>query len=202
MKVKNPLLVFASALLPGLLALLGGLHAPQAQAKQCVFNKGGYVLHVHWFRRDDISVNQTSSDNSLGWVKALRPPVQTAALTAGFGDCTKTDEVLVAVTSVIGLELYSPKPGARASNASRLPLFNRGTHMHTHYETGRDYVYKPVASVTCVVDFSGYCRASGVTSEFSQPGVHLLITEPSTSQYLDFAGSIFDVHWVPGGPIR
>jgi hypothetical protein len=95
--------------LPLCAALLGAgvlLASGDAAAKQCVFNKGGYVLKVRWFRPADLKVEMPGQTFAgaprLGLATPSARPIQEDTLTAGFGACTKTDEVLTALFSVPG----------------------------------------------------------------------------------------------------
>ena len=79
------------------LAATGLFASAAAEAKQCVFNKGGYVLEVQWYRQIDMA-----KQDGVEFMMALAPPVQSDTLSAGFGSCTKTDEVLTLVAGVVG----------------------------------------------------------------------------------------------------
>ncbi len=176
--------------------------AAPAAAKQCVFNKGGYVLHVHWYRPADVHVNQAfTNGGSVEVVMATGRAVQTAALTAGFGDCTKTNETLVAFLSVPGT-LGSVLGEGVGSSAT---LITPGTPVSTYFFNNRgEQVNRPVAPLVCAASLRGHCLPKAVLQEVrdQQPGRMLLVTAPSHSQYLDFVGTFAEVRWMPGGPVQ
>jgi hypothetical protein len=191
------------------LALSALAFTAPAQAKQCVFNKGGYVLHVHWFRVQDLVVDRDPrSSDKVSRVHARSAPVQTAALTAGFGDCTKTDEPLLAVISVPGMVGYNPFNEKMAYNLMGripLPIFPVGTRLANAYGVPSNARNQPLPEIgiQCLSGWPGHCPGSGMTAEHRPPGDHvLLITQPSPLRYLDFVGTAFDVSWREGGPIQ
>jgi len=176
-----------------LLCAVGLFHAADASARQCVFNKGGYVLKVMWYRPADLGLNLRVADSKLAGqflppiVTPNTAPIHIDTLTAGFGACTKTDEVLTALFVV---------PGCIAA-------FTAGNMVSgSSVECGKGWIWYAVGTQTSLrqpwcVAASGYCSA------FSSGTPYLfLVATPSTSRYLDFWGSFADVHWGPGGPVQ
>ncbi len=149
-------------------------------------------------------MNLTPGNHNLGGVVTTAAPVQTAALTAGMGNCNNSNERLVAVLNVVGV--LSVKVGSDAYDFREFGAFVAlGTRMRTFLTsavTGQR-VMTPVAPLSCnAAAAPGYCRSNWVKHDFGgSPGKAVLIAEPSTAQYLDFFGSIFDVQWAPGGLI-
>jgi hypothetical protein len=76
------------------IATLVVVTATPVEAKQCVWNKAGFVLKVEWYQPESVIYNTTNND------VALRPDaevVQTDVFPLGQGRCQERDEVLVAV---------------------------------------------------------------------------------------------------------
>lgn len=62
-----------------------GFSATPAEAKQCVWNKGGFVLRVDWFKVGDI-VHQVAADGFVEFTFKDQP-VQTDSIWSGSGRC-------------------------------------------------------------------------------------------------------------------
>lgn len=70
-----------------LLAIVAGLgwSAAPAEAKQCVWNKGGFVLRIDWFEVGDI-VHQQAADGFTEF-SFKKQPIQTDVIWSGSGRC-------------------------------------------------------------------------------------------------------------------
>ena len=192
---------FFTACLSMALAATALFTSAAVEAKQCVFNKGGYVLEVQWYRQTDIG-----RDVSLNEMKALGEPVQSDTLTAGFGSCTKTDEVLTLAAGVVWCD--------------RIKMFNTLADCSTregfvamympvvHYkEKDRSIVlYDPATHKPSATKIPGSTEC--INQTLCRGYIKLLksrsawLAVPSTTEYLDFWGTAYDVQWGTGGPIK
>jgi hypothetical protein len=69
------------------LAVVGlGLTAMPAEAKQCVWNKGGFVLRVDWMKPGTVTAEPAGSDGHLEF-SFTEQPVQTDVFPAAQGRC-------------------------------------------------------------------------------------------------------------------
>ena len=64
---------------------LFGLSATPAEAKQCVWNKGGFVLRVDWFKPGAVT-HQVAADGTSEF-SFSEQPVQTDSIWSGSGRC-------------------------------------------------------------------------------------------------------------------
>ena len=90
----------------GLAALLGlvVLGATPALAKQCVWNKAGFVLRVDWFKPGGFTVAQNPSDG-FNEYSFLQQPTQSNVLLAPSGRCIdRGPDAYVAVLSMCGTD--------------------------------------------------------------------------------------------------
>lgn len=184
------------------LLLFAGLFlTTEASAKQCVFNKGGYVLNVRWYHRKDVSIANTGYQDRLGRTQNLGPAAKSAALTAGFGSCNETDEVMVAFLSIPACNIVQLSDGTRTSCAD--PTYISPKIMVGRHDLNSGVTIVPTSGplpLDCPAP-SGYCKVVSAAESPAASGEIVLITEPSKTQYLDFWGGIADVQWGPGGPI-
>jgi hypothetical protein len=91
---------------------LFGLSAMPAAAKQCVWNKGGFVLRVDWFKVGAIT-HQVAADGYIEFT-FTEQPVQTDSIWSGSGRCIDRGPVQYqALLSVCG--------GNRASRVVSYP---------------------------------------------------------------------------------
>ena len=187
-----------------------------ASAKQCIWNKGGYVLDVRWFKPADLRFSNTayagspvhSSDiNNYMTISGLRPPVQVDQFPVAQGRCTNTDEVLTAVISVAGGWSGSFSPTKRCPTCEPRPsvesalvymdfLLGEGPRFHVLgvRSTGLEGSQMPNERKLSIV--RAYVPA--VTA----PGAELfLVTTPPTTHYIDFWGTADNPQWGRGGPI-
>ena len=194
---------FFAAFLSMALAATALFTSAAAEAKQCVFNKGGYVLEVQWYRQIDMA-----KQDGVAFMMALAPPVQSDTLSAGFGSCTKTDEVLTLVAGVVGclnMKMYGTSANCQGTvgfteNGMPAVLYSQsssGSGPVFYDPATRIYGAKKILSrITCLAQAN--CMAS-----FQLPKSNTVwIAVPSTTQYLDFWGTTFDAQWGPGGAIK
>lgn len=73
--------------------------APPAEAKQCVWNKAGFVLQVDWYRNGDVQFDTVSRQPKL---RENARPIQTNSYTLGTGGCQRSSEQMWAVLSIRG----------------------------------------------------------------------------------------------------
>jgi hypothetical protein len=94
---RGTLSAFAAA---AMLALFG-LSATPAEAKQCIWNKGGFVLRVDWFKVGTI-IHQVAADGAVEFT-FTEQPVQTDSIWSGSGRCINRGNVQYqALLSVCG----------------------------------------------------------------------------------------------------
>jgi hypothetical protein len=180
----------------------------EAVAKQCVFNKGGYVLHVHWYHKGDLNFGYRTIGNTreTDQITNSRAPAKAEAVTAGFGSCNDTDEVMIALLSIPACGHVKFSDGAwqlctRDEVFSRYTVITPGAPLlaidrssgHADFVSFSDWWAQA---------FHGYLLLRSYEEGTNQPGSIVLITPPSTTQYLDFWGGVQDVQWGPGGPIQ
>ena len=190
---------FISICLIACAALMATLLPTTASAKQCVWNKGGYVMSVSWFRPIDIGALESAHGGLYKILRNIAPPVITQHLVAGTGSCNETNEELVAFISVAGALGFREKPDDQKAWA-----YPTGrTHLHPNVKTS-NLTQRPgnVQPVGCQVGTDGWCRVDELAMTPRLPDRPFMVVMPSTTHYLDFWGTIFDVTWGPGGAIR
>jgi len=88
-----------------------------AEAKQCVWNKAGFVLDVHWYKKSDMAVNANNqyfvlaanpAEVANGAAPIPRRPVQRDVFPVAQGRCWEGREQLVAVLAISGGEYVKP----------------------------------------------------------------------------------------------
>lgn len=140
--------------------------------------------------------------NNFGlFVENKAAPVKVDTLTAGFGSCNETSEVMVAYLAVVG--------GYQCRMTSSMNGFANERHAHVspgisiaEYGDGGTVLKSASSLLQCKPWESGYCMGKGLLHgvnadlEFAA-----LITEPSTTRYLDMSGAVFDIRWQQGGMI-
>ncbi len=195
-----------------LAALMAVLMPTTASAKQCVFNKGGYVMQVQWYRQQDLGTYLNATDMTS--LTALQAPVQTDTLALGQGSCTRTDETLSLVASVAASAGSYGAKGFRAGSGfvqSGMPaaLYVVAASVHDNkIFTDKDgrRVDKPImVPMACRPHLlkDGDCLTDGSRASLSPNGFNwFLVAQPPTTHYIDFWGTVFDVRWGQGGPIR
>ena len=85
--MKKIKMIFAAMTIM-VLAINSPIFTSPAEARQCVWNKAGFVTGVSWFRKGDFA---------NGAIKEGTKPVQVDIFPIGQGKCQRTDEELLAV---------------------------------------------------------------------------------------------------------
>jgi hypothetical protein len=86
---------------------LSAVSATPAMAKQCVWNKGGFVLRVDWFRYTDIEQSAYSPGRPKEYA-LLDQPIQTDVFATAQGRCiSRGSTQYTAVLSICGLNSSS-----------------------------------------------------------------------------------------------
>jgi hypothetical protein len=93
---------FAWPLLAVVLALGLSAFAAPASAKQCVWNKGGYVMRVDWFAPGDFTMAVNPNDGAEEYTFTVQP-IQTDKIWSGSGRCIdRGDTEYWALLSICG----------------------------------------------------------------------------------------------------
>ncbi len=170
---------FAKTLYAGLLGACALSFSSAASAKQCIWNKGGFELHVAWYRPATLLF---TTDEPEPNIRALTPPAQSGSFWLGTGLCNETDELLTAVVSVNSALIGKHELGKiRVIDASVL-ISNRGAH-------------GAIGTAQAVRARHG----ADIDVLNAKP---FLVTTPSTGRYLDFWGTVFEPAFGPGGPLK
>ena len=203
---------FISICLIACAALMATLLPTTASAKQCVWNKGGYALNVHWYR-----LNALSADPAGGQTMGLlrhADPAKSDSLAVGQGSCTTSDEPHLALLQIPACLTVQTGSGTQPCNlegrdttgywALRIPV---GLVLARHHpavgagNAGNNArpTLTPPLPVDCVQPANGYCFYK--TVGWQLPRGTFLLTQPPTTHYLDFWGTVWTVQWGQGGPI-
>ena len=190
------------AILSMALAATGLFASAAVEAKQCVFNKGGYVLEVQWYRQIDMGKNFGAPE-----MDALAAPVQSDTLALGAGSCTKTDEVLTLAAGVVGcLEVTTFGRTAGCVDQKGYVEKDMPAVFYTLRPNGSIDFYDPAtrqSSATKILSHVQCPTQSNCMGYFKLPkSSSVWIGVPSTTQYLDFWGATATVQWGGGGPIK
>ena len=199
---------FISSCLIACAALMATLLPTTASAKQCIWNKGGYVMSVSWFRPIDLATLYHTSrpnDQEHRVLRNFGPPVFTQSFGAGTGSCNETNEELVAFISVAGCLGLRIDPSI-VWPMSCLSIEPRYVALHPNVKTAtKERLPGQVIHVGCGQGTAGLCYVS-TRRELAMtpplPDSLVFVVMPSTTHYLDFWGSTFDVQWGQGGAIR
>lgn len=157
----------------------------KAEARQCVYNKAGFVLNVQWYESGDVEGRQVSTNK---WtITAKNPPVKKQNITAGFKSCVDSNDS-TAVLSVVG-----GKTADVVTKAAAVTALTLGT------------------AVTCVATVGAGCPAAaelaGATAieiAIALPSNAKLfsVTKPSTDTNLDVIGTVWKPALRTGGKIK
>ncbi len=150
--------------------------SPQAIAKQCIWNKGGYVMEVNWYTPDSLRLDSAGQDAGVMRVLHGRQPTKTDVVPVAQGSCTQTDEERTAVVFILGL----PSQG-HMWRYSQVQLYDARVWV----DQG---VSRPINAVVR--------RGPSFQSHL------FLVATPSSAQYLDFWGTVSDPQFGPGGSIN
>ena len=197
-----------------------------AHAKQCIWNKGSYVLDVRWYRPADLVLYNTDPGpgGTGDWVlrndlsiNAERPPVKVDRFPVAQGRCNDTNEALTAVISVVGGATVGEPPVQphRPIVASAL------VHMNFRFiyrqwgppEPGTNWPSTGFMVNRVLNSSGGFVMPNGATlppvhsahlkkASFPHDVTLILVTTPSTTHYLDFWGLARNPEWGQGGPIK
>lgn len=168
-----------------------------AHAKQCIWNKGGYVLNASWYRSENVMYTRSANgDYSLILVG---DPVQEDQWPVAQGRCTRgslANEKLTVVLRVVGGKVGSDvvRIGASVTAAAAGVI-----------SVGVATAACPVTGVTCVlagVAGGGAGKLAGLAATHIPDGKEIFyVGEPSTTNYLDTWGTIWSPQFGPGGGI-
>lgn len=165
----------------------------EVHAKQCIWNKGAYVLKVDWYRPGSLSVStihRPHGDPIRGFAQHpgdFGKPVRSDVFPSAQGRCNETNEELTAIVYVIG---------RLANDSYYAPNTLYGRLEHTG---GMNFNIK-VDKLACAAQ-----RCAGQFNPPSTPSMrdvqmYLAITPP-TDRYVDFWGGTLDTQHGPGGKI-
>lgn len=169
---------FISNCLIACAAIMATLLPTTAAARQCIWNKGAFELHVAWYRPAQLLLTTGDAEPSI---RALAPPVHKGVFWIGTGNCNDTDETLTAVVSVNGALLGRHELGKIRVVDAQVLVSNRGAH-----------------GAIRAAQANRATHGEELTPLNSKP---YLVTTPSTSRYLDFWGTVFEPAFGPGGPL-
>ncbi len=189
---------FANTMYAGLLAACALSFSPAAAAKQCIWNKGGYVMSVSWFRPIDLGALETEG-MSYSALRNIKPPVLVQTVGTGAGICTSTDEELVAFISVIGCWGHTFNGSQRVGGCLAPSFFPVDPGVRT---SNIRQAAGSVVPIGCRPSLNGFCLVDELLMTPKLPDTPVLVAIPSTTRYLDFWGTTASVHWAPGGPIN
>lgn len=170
---------FANTLYSGLLAACALSFSAAASAKQCIWNKGAFELHVAWYRPATLVLTTGDAEPSI---RALTQPAQSGSFWLGRGMCNETDELLTAVVSVNSALIGQHELGKIRVVDAGVLISNRGAH-------------GAIGTAQAVRARHG----ADIDVLNAKP---FLVTTPSTSRYLDFWGTVFEPAFGPGGPLN
>ncbi len=192
-------LIFAASCIAAIAASFTFTATP-AHAKQCIWNKGAYILNVSWYRSSDVYAPRVTGSSER--LRAIAPAVHAKSLAAGNGSCTETNDPLVAVITVVGCAFFKYKEDLNAGDlktreCGNYILVQRGIGVLRNLDWN-----KIISPLNCSNVNYAYCESYWWNAPDKQGGSPLMIVSPSTSHYLDFWGSVFDVQWGQGGPIH
>lgn len=168
-----------------------------AQAKQCIWNKAGFILRARWYRNNDIITYRDSAGNLATGVRQGARHVQLDEWPIGQGRCTRganANRQLTAVLSIVGgkVAVESAKIGAIA---------------------GATIVTGIAGAVACAGTLGVGCPAAiaagGVATGLVTLSVQGIpdaqevfkIVVPSQSRWLDVWGTVWSPQTGPGGNI-
>jgi hypothetical protein len=83
---------------------LSAFAATPAEAKQCVWNKGGFTLRVDWFQSNDLEIQPGGAANGQTAYHLMAQPVQSDTITTASGRCiSRGGQQYTALFSICGL---------------------------------------------------------------------------------------------------
>ena len=170
-----------------------------AQAKQCVWNKGGYVLKASWYESEDVTATKQSDNTYTFVIAGDAEPLQEDVFPVAQGRCTRGDLAnrrLTVILSAVGAEV-----GADVLRVSSTVAIAAAGAIGA----GAASVACPVTGVTCVlagVAAGAAGKAGALAAERIPDGKEVFyVGEPSTEYWLDAWGTIFHPVTGQGGRI-
>jgi hypothetical protein len=170
---------------------IGAVAAPSAaQANQCIWNKGAFILAVEWYKPWDLTLHiDTSKANQPPQYKFGRrvgyPVDRREMLLTGQGTCSNEDEQRTAVVTVSN-PLFPLQP--RLSNALLT---------HIHVANGVEQEKGVLNSATV----AAHLVANGPHDVWTSAGKPSLVVTPPRDRYVDVWGTVFQVFDGFGGPV-
>jgi hypothetical protein len=171
--------------------------AQGAEAKQCVWNKAGFVLKLEWYRKDQVVYNADQFNPEKFDYANYRfrgDPVQVDQFPVAQGRCNERSENLWVVARVVGANWANEAIGIAAGTAAAIG----GALL-----TGVACVAAPGAG--CVVAggvaplvSTAYGAAS---TALPDPQEIVFVGEPSTTDWIDVWGTIWSPQFGKGGRI-
>ena len=154
-------------------------------------------MSVSWFRPIDLGALENAGVGRAN-LRNIAPPVLVQTVGTGAGICTGTDEELVAFISVVGCVGNTHSADTRVGTCllpSHYPVDPGVRTSDTQQAAGK------VVPIGCSLASNGFCYVTGM---LMTPHIRdiVLVAMTSTTRYLDFWGTTFDVRWAPGGPIN
>lgn len=170
-----------------------------AQAKQCVWNKGGYVLKASWYESEDVSHSVDANGRYTIVIADDGKPLQEDEFPVAQGRCTtgaNENKRLTVILSAVGAEV-----GADVLRvSSTVAIAAAGV-----IAAGAATVACPVTGVTCVLAGVAAGAAGKVGSlaagQIPAGKEIFFVGEPSTEYWLDAWGTIFHPVTGQGGRI-
>lgn len=159
-----------------------GISAGGANAKQCIWNKGGFVLKARWYNREDINVVRNRDGTYSIIMKQYAKPIQQDQWPIAQGCCTRgahAHRSLRVILSIAGAEAWNTE-GAKIDSRILGPSAINNAILRKNPD-----VYLP----------AGWTSFTDTTAIF-------YVGDPSTASYLDVWGTIWKPATGPGGPIN
>jgi len=198
-KSPRALLYFAAFLVLSAINLTAGsaVTSTAAQAKQCIWNKAGFILRARWYNKQDVITYRDSSGRVALGIRQGARHVQLDEWPIGQGRCTRganANKELTVVLSVVGgkIAVESAKIGAT---------------------TGAAIVSGVAGAVACAGTLGTACPAAiaagAVATGLIQVSVQGIpdakevfkVVTPSKKRWLDVWGTVWSPQTGPGGNI-
>lgn len=176
-----------------------GLSVSEVKAKQCIWNKGGFVLNAKWYKNEDVTATKDEHDNFAIVISAEAQPIQEDEWPIAQGRCTRgeaANEKRTVILSVVGGDVAT---GFLRVGAG---IWAAGS---TAISTAALAAACPVTGVTCLL--AGGVIAGGTTATGAAiaaiPAAKevFYVDQPSETNYLDVWGTIWKPTTGPGGVI-
>jgi len=179
--------------------------ATPAEAKQCIWNKAGFVLRARWYKASDVLTLRNSAGETGYGLRVGAKHVQLDEWPVAQGRCTRganANQNLVAVLSIVG-----------------------GGVVHGIANINQKFASATAGTVTCAATFGGSCSTTTATAgsaaaivgnqaavamaggdrspvqNFPNANEVFKVVQPSTSRWLDVWGTAFSPQTGPGGSL-